>query len=80
MKAWDELASRQPDVLDEFDLAIHPNDTIEELEWLHNEIKERYPGPECAQCGEHFEPKRSDSRYCSSACRQKAYRERSAGG
>ena len=30
----------------------------------------------CETCGETFIPKRSDSRYCSGACRQKAYRER----
>jgi hypothetical protein len=30
----------------------------------------------CAQCGVRFEPKRGDARYCSSACRQAAYRQR----
>jgi hypothetical protein len=30
----------------------------------------------CQLCGEHFEPTRKDSCYCSSACRQKAYRRR----
>jgi hypothetical protein len=30
----------------------------------------------CADCGEHFEPVRADSLYCSGACRQKAYRKR----
>ena len=30
----------------------------------------------CEQCGETFEPRRADSRYCSPACRQKAYRRR----
>ena len=32
----------------------------------------------CTQCAEPFELKRSDSRYCSSACRQAAYRQRLA--
>ena len=31
---------------------------------------------DCETCGEEYEPKRSDSHYCSSPCRQKAYRER----
>ena len=30
----------------------------------------------CAQCDRYFEPARTDSRYCSSACRQAAYRAR----
>jgi len=30
----------------------------------------------CGQCREQFEPARSDARFCSSACRQKAYRRR----
>ncbi len=31
----------------------------------------------CASCGRRFRPKRSDSRYCAAACRQRAYRARS---
>ena len=31
----------------------------------------------CEHCGETFQQKRADSKYCSSKCRQKAYRERS---
>lgn len=34
---------------------------------------------ECEVCGEEFIPKRSDARYCSSACRQDAYRKRKLG-
>jgi hypothetical protein len=30
----------------------------------------------CAQCGKPYRPQRSDSRFCSDACRQRAYRER----
>ena len=30
----------------------------------------------CAQCGKPYRPHRSDSRLCSDACRQRAYRER----
>jgi hypothetical protein len=30
----------------------------------------------CVECGETFAPKRSDSRFCSAACKQKAYRRR----
>jgi hypothetical protein len=30
----------------------------------------------CEGCGETFEPKRTDARYCSAACRQRVYRKR----
>jgi hypothetical protein len=30
----------------------------------------------CALCGASFQPKRSDARYCSVACKQKAFRRR----
>jgi hypothetical protein len=33
----------------------------------------------CAVCGETFTPPRCDGRYCSSACRQRAYRGRKVG-
>ena len=33
----------------------------------------------CAACGELFGHTRSDAAYCSSACRQRAYRQRSIG-
>jgi hypothetical protein len=32
----------------------------------------------CAQCGRAYRPQRSDSKFCSSACRQHAYRGRLA--
>ena len=32
---------------------------------------------DCDTCGDTFTPKRTDSKYCSSKCRQKAYRQRS---
>ncbi len=38
---------------------------------------ERFPRPaklQCCQCKRQFKPKRSDSMYCSAACKQKAYR------
>src|SRR4051812_33572951 len=35
--------------------------------------------PSCAQCEEPFEPSRSDARFCSPACRQRAYRARQRG-
>jgi hypothetical protein len=35
---------------------------------------ERGPSRECIVCHEHFEPKRNDAKYCSSACKQKAHR------
>ena len=33
----------------------------------------------CEECGRMFTPKRSDAKYCSNACRQKAYRSRQSG-
>ena len=36
----------------------------------------RGPSRPCAVCGEHFEAGRTDAQYCSSSCRQKAYRRR----
>ncbi|MEU7479257.1 LuxR C-terminal-related transcriptional regulator [Lentzea sp. NPDC042327] len=33
----------------------------------------------CATCGTHFAPRPSRARYCSNACRQRAYRRRTAG-
>ena len=30
----------------------------------------------CAECGHDFRPARTDSRFCSNACRQRAYRQR----
>ena len=32
----------------------------------------------CADCGNTFTPARADAAYCSSACRQRAYRNRNA--
>src|SRR6478735_1743736 len=32
----------------------------------------------CEHCGETFQPSRSDARYCSSACKQAAWRRRAA--
>ena len=37
---------------------------------------ETLPVPECESCGEEFIPKRLDAKYCSPACRQRAYRKR----
>jgi len=31
---------------------------------------------ECQECGETFEPSRSDAKFCSSACKQKSHRRR----
>lgn len=31
---------------------------------------------DCLECGRFYHTNRSDSRYCSSACRQRAYRRR----
>ena len=43
-----------------------------ELKWRREqERKDRI----CQTCGNPFTPKRSDAKFCCSACRQKAYRE-----
>ena len=38
--------------------------------------RQRVASLACQRCGATFTPPRSDARYCSSACRQAAYRER----
>lgn len=38
----------------------------------------RHRAATCAQCGASYVPRRSDSRFCSDACRQRAHRERVA--
>ena len=40
------------------------------------EREEARADTECLACGALFTPKRIGARYCSNACRQKAYRER----
>jgi hypothetical protein len=40
--------------------------------WRHLDRDSR----DCEHCGDSFEPTRTDARFCSSACRQSAYRER----
>lgn len=45
-----------------------------------DERRTRRTGRCCVGCGETFTPPRADGRYCSSACRQKAYRQRKGGG
>lgn len=34
----------------------------------------------CAECGRRFTPQRADGKYCSPACRQRAFRKRKIGG
>jgi hypothetical protein len=48
---------------------------VRKAERRHRAAYRRY---KCDQCGEVFTPARADARHCSSACRQKAYRQRSA--
>jgi hypothetical protein len=40
--------------------------------------QDREPAPPCLECFETFEPTRADAQFCSSACRQRAYRKRKA--
>jgi endogenous inhibitor of DNA gyrase (YacG/DUF329 family) len=44
---------------------------------LHKRAPSKRPWPECAECGRHSDSlERSNTRYCSAKCRQKAYRKR----
>jgi hypothetical protein len=48
---------------------------------FHNRVRDERAaaaraGRSCEQCGETFDATRSDQRYCSPACKQRAYRER----
>ena len=45
---------------------------------IHRRNRRRIKQPICTACGKPFEPKRSDASFCSSACRQRAYRQRRA--
>jgi len=40
----------------------------------------RREGKRCVVCHDYLTPTRSDARYCSSACRQRGYRQRTAAG
>jgi hypothetical protein len=43
----------------------------------HKEYRERWAKPTvCATCAKTFKPKRADAKYCSAACRQRAYVKR----
>jgi hypothetical protein len=45
---------------------------------FHNQSPPSRRARTCTQCGELYRPQRLDSRFCSDACRQRAYRERLA--
>jgi len=38
--------------------------------------RRKLPTRACSVCGKDFEPKRTDARYCSAACKQRAHRAR----
>ena len=46
------------------------------IERRHRPHRSRKGPCACETCGAPFTPTRSDGRYCSSPCRQKAYRQR----
>ena len=46
--------------------------------WRNLRRRKEKPLIECRHCGDHFQATRSDSQYCSDACRQKSYRRRKA--
>jgi hypothetical protein len=39
-------------------------------------LEEKRAGTECQECGDTSTPDRSDAKYCSAACKQRAYRKR----
>jgi hypothetical protein len=45
-------------------------------EWRHRRARNRVKQLTCAVCVQPFLTTRRDTRYCSNACRQEAYRER----
>jgi hypothetical protein len=49
---------------------------IEAARQRQHRTEARGPSRQCVECDETFEPQRADVRYCSNACRQKAYRKR----
>jgi hypothetical protein len=49
-------------------IPVSKNDPTARMPWQ--------PGAICEQCGKSYPPQRSTSRFCSSACRQQAYRKR----
>jgi len=53
---------------------LRKNERQRELYRQHNMFRTRRHC--CVSCGEKFEPKRSDAKYCSAACRQRAYVKR----
>ena len=56
------------------------NDAVTKTMWAMGDSPEtrngRVTGRVCGGCGRKFTPARSDTRYCSAACRQRAYRVR----
>jgi hypothetical protein len=49
---------------------------VDQVNAAHRRLRALLRRRRCGQCGEEFTPPRSDARYCSPACRQKAYRTR----
>jgi hypothetical protein len=54
--------------------ARHPSGPV--FHWRDRPDVMRPRAGTCVQCGATHQPRRSDSRFCSNACRQSAYRER----
>lgn len=52
----------------------------EQVNAARRAARERRRRTVCTVCGDTFTPPRSDGRYCSAACRQKAYRRRARDG
>ena len=46
------------------------------LAWVRRQREKRPAKTFCAVCNVSFQPTRADACYCSSACRQSAYRKR----
>lgn len=73
------ITKRQLDCIEQLYLSFNPDKEITYRDTSNNDVTVNLPvTPICAVCNTEFTPKRTDSKYCSSACRQKAYRQRLA--
>ena len=57
-------------------IAIYNTNARKKLKARKQYLTQMIPKKRCAVCDEQFTPKRSDAMYCSSACKQGAYRSR----
>jgi len=74
VKALDELwqEGSRTETFERSVSVIYPRD---KARWLRTHpCRHRAQKRECQSCGDSFTPKRSDARFCSATCRQRAHR------